>query len=223
MKQEEAPIMTLTAFVQDLEHEMLSVITALQANVDLLHDELVLDRMPADRFTIVNRAINRLVEDTTTLSAVSELARAPRSKQRLMLEGLMQEIAAETQMAFNTSQVSLSCNIASGTTVIGDAGSLKVMLTGLVLNVLYKCHKLETLTIVGSHSRNRVRLSFDSGQDMDDVVFKPWRLGDLRLVPMNGDGIGLSMVDAMAKLHDGQLSVSTLSDTRQGYRLIFKV
>lgn len=223
MKQEDTPIMTLAAFVQDLEHEMLSVITALQANVDLLHDELVLDRMPADRFTIVNRAINRLVEDTTTLSAVAELAQAPRSKQKLMLDGLMQEIAAETQTAFSTSQVSLFCNIASGTTMLGDAGPLKVMLTGLVLNVLYKCHKLDTMKIVGSYSKNLVSLSFDSGQDTDDAIFKPWRLGNLRAVPMNGDGIGLSMVDAMAKLHDGQLSVSTFSDDRQCYRLIFKV
>jgi signal transduction histidine kinase len=223
LKPEETPVTTLTAFVQDFEHEMLSVMTALQANVDLLRDELVLGRMPIDRFMIVYRAIDRLIEDTATLSAVSELANAPRSKQKLMLEELMQDIAAETQTVFNTSQVSLSCNIASGTTIIGNVVPLKVMLTGLVLSVLYKCHKLDTLKIVGSHSKNRVSLSFDSGQDTDDAIFKPWRLGNLRSVPMNGDGISLSMVDAMAKLHDGQLSVSTFSDERQGYRLIFKV
>lgn len=223
LQHEDPAITTLASFVLDVEHEMLSVITALQAHIALLRDEMVLNQIPLDRFTIINRAIDRLVEDTSILASVSELAQAPRSKQRPMLEGLMQEIAAETRSAFNTSQVSLSCNIDAGTTLIGDAESLKVMLTGIVLSVLSKCHKLETVKIVGLNYRNLVSLSFDSGQETNGAIFKPWRLGELRLVPMNGEGIGLSAVDAMARLHDGQLSVRTLADQRQGYKLVFKV
>src|SRR5690606_37957934 len=96
--------------------------------IDLLHDEQVRNNMPVDRFAVLNRSIARLIMDTTVLASVSELAQTPRSKQRQTLEQLVQEIADETQSAFSNSQVSLSCEIVKGTSLIGNAGSLKTMI-----------------------------------------------------------------------------------------------
>ncbi len=101
----ERSIDTLSAFVKDAEHDILSVITALQAHIDLLHEEQVRNHMSVDRFAILNRSIARIVTDATSLSSVSELAHAPRSKERVILDVLMQEIAAETRSAFSKSQV----------------------------------------------------------------------------------------------------------------------
>ena len=39
LQQEQRAIDTLTAFIRDAEHDVLSVVTSLQAHVDLLHDE----------------------------------------------------------------------------------------------------------------------------------------------------------------------------------------
>lgn len=214
---------TLTSFVRDTEHELLSVVTALQANIDLLYNEQLRNHLPVDRFSIVNRTITRLITDTNVLVSISELAKVPRSNQKQMLEGLMQEIAAETQLAFRNSQVSLTCDIAAGTTLIGQARSLKLMITGMLLAVLHECHKLEIVRIVGLTNKRRVSLSFDFGLESGEGVFKPWQLGQLRLMPLNGEGLSLSAVDAMARLHRGQLTVKTLSDQRHGYKLIFKI
>ena len=41
MSPEEMAMDTLTAFVRDAEHDSLAVVTALQAHIDLLHDEQV--------------------------------------------------------------------------------------------------------------------------------------------------------------------------------------
>src|SRR4029453_8993345 len=125
LKPEETAIYTLTAFVRDAEHDLLSVVTALQAHMDLLYFDLVNNHMPVDRIAVMNRSIARLISDTTVLASVSELALASRSTEKLMLDGLMQEIAEETRSAFSSTQVSLSYHIAKGTSLFGNASSLK--------------------------------------------------------------------------------------------------
>ena len=222
LEAEERAIDILTAFVRDTEHDVLSVATALQAHVDLLHDELVLNHIPVDRFAVLSRAIARVIADITVLASISELVQAPQSDQKPLLEQLMQEISEDTSSAFTKSQVSLSFDIAAGTTLIGNARQLKAMITDMVLAVLLTCHKLDTVRIVGRTHRKRVSLTFNTGLEAKEVAFKPWRLGELRLIPTNGEGISLAAVDAMARLHHGHLSMSTLSDQRHGYRLVFK-
>jgi signal transduction histidine kinase len=213
---------TLAAFVQDTEHELFTVITALQAHVDLLYGEQLSNHLPLERFTIVNRAIARIIRDTAILASITELAKLPQSKQKIMLEGLMQEIITETQLAFSNSEVSLTCKIAKGTTLIGNAAPLKTMITDMLLTVLDKCYKFETITIKGSTNKKRVSLSFVTGLEDSKSIFKPWQLGKLRLTPSNGEGISLSAVDAMARLQRGRLSMSTAPDQRHGYKLTFR-
>jgi signal transduction histidine kinase len=219
---EERAIDTLAAFVQDAEHDMLSVATALQAHIDLLHDEHVRNHMPADRFEVLNRNMARLVADMIDLASICEAAHTPRSRHKLMLQALMQEITAETRLAFSKSNVSLSCDIATGTTLTGDSDPVKSMITRVILSLLQKCQLLETVKIVGMTHNKRVSLSFSIGLEAAKDTFQSWRLGELRSMSTNGDGIGLSAVDAMARLHHGQLSVSTQPNERNGYKLTFK-
>ncbi|MBI5174012.1 MAG: HAMP domain-containing histidine kinase [Candidatus Melainabacteria bacterium] len=223
LEPEEKAIDTLTAFINDSEHELIAVITALQANVDLIYEEQRRNHLELDKFTKVNRTIARLTKDTKVLASVAELAKAARSNSKQTLAQLMKEIARDTKAAFASSQVTLNCNIAEGTNLIGQFGALKLMITGMLLAVLHKCKRLDTVTIVGLTSKRKVSLSFDTGIDTGEGVFTPWKLGQLRLTPMNGDGIGLSAVDAMARLHRGQLTVKTMADDRKVYRLLFKV
>ncbi len=218
---EDSAFDTLTAFVKDTEHELISVVTALQAHIDVLHDEQIRNQLPVERFAALDRAVTRIISDTNTLASVSEQAHKPLSTQKLTLEMLISEIVDETRSAFKKSQVTLSCNIAKGTTLIGNAGSMKSMIKGIVLTVLDKCHQTETLSIVGLTHKKCVSLSFGIGLETGDGEFTPWELGKLRLLPANGEGITMSTVDAMARLNHGNLSVRTSTDQRQGYRLRF--
>ncbi len=219
---ESKPMDTLAAFICDAEHDFLSVITALQAQVDLLYEEQVRNHMPVERFAILNRAIVRLISDASAIASLSRLAHAPRSKQRISVESLMKEVAAETRSAFVDSKVAFSFDIAGGTTLIGDAAPLKTMITDTVLVLLQKCKLLETLRVVGCTDQKNVALFFDISMKPNECIPSPWRLGELRLIPTNGEGIKLAAVDGMARLHGGELSVSTGPDKRSAYRLIFK-
>lgn len=219
---EEEAIDTLSSFVKDAEHEMLTVVTALQAHIDLLHNEQIANKLSVDRFAILNRTVDRLISDTSELVCVSELAHTPLAVTKLTLDELVHEIADETRSAFTESQVSLSCDIPKDTTLTGNAGSLKIMIKKIVLAVLHKCHAMETIKIVGLSKNERVSLSVDIGFEANRAEFTPWQLGKLRLFPCNGDGITLASVDAMARLYNGNLSMSTAPDQRHGFKLNFK-
>jgi hypothetical protein len=219
---EENALDTLAAYVRDYEHELLSVATALQGHVDLLSSETRNTISEKNRLAAVNRTINRIVKDANALLSVSELAMVPPSKQRHSLDSLIQQVVLDTKSAFLADQVALTFNIAKGMTLKGDFGPLKLMITAMFMAVLHRCHKFDTVQIEGVSSKRVVSLSFQSGRKAKDGSFAPWRLGELRLIPLNGDSIGLSTIDAMARLQNGRLSVWTKADHAQVYRLLFK-
>jgi hypothetical protein len=220
-QRDQQAIDTLAAFVRDAEYDVLSVVTALQAHVDLLHDEHERNNISVSRFIILNRAIARIATDITLLTAFSNHVRLAPSNQKQMIEGLMQEIAADTQAAFDISQVSLVWKIPKGTTLIGSAASLKVMITAVILAVLNTANELETVNVIGLVQNGQVSMSVDTAAGAPARVFERWQLGQLHLVPANGDAISLDAIEAMARIHNGQFSVSTSADQRHGYRLTF--
>lgn len=218
---QETAIETLSAFIRDSEHEMISTATALQAHIDLLHDEQVRNRLPVDRFDVLNHAIDRLIKDTGILATVAAEAELPVTRKRWSLKKLIQDVVEETSAALSISKVSLNFDVPENATVVGNDGLLKMMIKELVLVVLPTCHEMDTLNITGRSLHKRISLSFEIGSALNNREFLSWQLGSLRLIPTNGEGIMLSAVDAMAKLNNGYLSVRGSTDNRKGYRLTF--
>lgn len=214
-------IETLTAFVRDAEHEMLSVATALQSHVDLLQREQEGNLVSTKRFAVLNHVIARLVSDATILASVSELTRIPREQTKQNVARLMREIISETKSEFIASHVSLSCEIKSDVSLVGSTGALKMMFKETVLALLLECENLETIRVSGKADKKNLSVSFDTGTKNKSCKFEPWRLGKLRLVPINGETITLAAIDAVARLHQGQLSVKSLPNQRREYRLNF--
>lgn len=213
---------TITLLVRDTEHEFITIITALQAHIDLMQMEQSRNKLVTDRIAVLNRATARILKNTTALLAVSEEAQAPQSRRKVRLQMLMDEITADTILAFQKSKVALSCDIAAGTILAGRTSPVKLMIKSVVLAVLDKCHERETVQVVALKQKNRISLSVDTGSGADNGTFKPWNLGKLRLMPTNGEGIALAAVDAMARLHHGSLRVATRPDQRHRYKLVFQ-
>jgi len=214
---------TLAAFVRDTEHELISVATSLQAHLSLLKDENVRLNLPVDRFVILNRAVARIIRNTDILSAVSDQAQIPRSKQKVTVETLVTEVIEETRAAFAASRVSICYEIAKHTTLVANSVSLKLMIKEIILEILLHCKKLETLNIIGQRNDKNVSMSFDIDSKVAPGEFTSWQLGGLRLLPTSGEGITMSSIDAVARLYNGNLSVRTSADQRHGYKLNFKI
>ncbi len=211
----------LVAFVRDAEHEMLAVATSLQAQIDLIEKEQSESVDSAARFPALNRAVSRLVSDATILTSVSELTLLPRVKTRQNVETMMRDIATETRSKFANSEVYICCNIAPSIHVYGRTEAFKLMFKETVLALLLECEKLETIRISAKVVNKNVCLSFDTGTKDKLQKFEPWRLGKLRLHPINGEGISLAAIDAVARLNSGRLSVKSLPNRRHEYRLSF--
>lgn len=221
-KHQEKSIDTLTSFVQDIEHEVMSVLTVLQAQIDLLHEEQLKNDRPVDRFPGMNRSVSRLISDTYALASIAELAKLPRCKDKVDLGKLINEVVAETQLDFSRAQVTVSCAIPNNTVFTGNASSLKQMIKGLLIVSLQKCQAFDTVTVTAWTNKNSVVLSCDSRKGDMNSVFQPWRVGHLQSVPTNGDGIRLSAIDAMARMHHGELNICRTPDLQDAYKLVFE-
>ncbi len=200
---------------------MISATTALQAHLDLLHGEQLRNRLPVDRFDVLNHAVGRLIKDAGILATVASEAESPGARRRWSLKKLIQDVVEETSAALSISKVSLQFDIPENATVVGNDGLLKMMIKEIVLVILPTCRELETLNIIGLSLQKRISLSFEIGSVLNNREFLSWQLGSLRLLPTNGEGIMLSAVDAMAKLNNGFLSVRGSTDNRKGYKLTF--
>ena len=211
----------LAAFVRDAEHELKTVTTALQAHIDLLHHEQTKNHVSAERFKVLNRAVARLISDTNILASVTELTMTPGLNSKFKLDALIREITNETKLNFSAQGVLMTTNISSETSLHGSAAALKLMVKETVLALLQECTKLETMSITGKNDRKHVSLVFETGEKDNQGKFENWQLGKLRHSPANGEGISLAAVDAIARMHHGQLSVKTLANQRHEYRLLF--
>ncbi len=211
----------LAAFIHDAEHEMKTVITALQAHIDLWHHEQSLNYVSQERYGVLNRAVARLISDTNILAAVTELTTTPQVNTRIKLQGLIEEITDETRSNFREQDVFINANITSESSLNGSAIALKLMLKETVLALLQECKKKETISITGQTEKKGMSLIFETGADENHGKFEDWQLGKLRLNPSNGEGISLAAVDAIARMHRGQLAVKTSKNQRHEYRLLF--
>ncbi len=220
-KTDNQAIETLTSYIKDTEHDELTVITALKAHLDLMHDELRRNSQPLSRFAILNRSVMRLINDIESMASVSQQAIATQVNQKLLLEDLIKEVEASTQDELSEKEVTLSWNIKKGTFLMGNAIQMKHMLSEIIFNILHGCKRLDNINITGQEQKKCVSMTFSANPIPRETNYVPWRLGELRLIPANGDGIGLATVAAMARLQHGQLSITGFKTEKQVFKLIF--
>lgn len=213
----------LSAFIKDFVHELLAVITAMQANVDLLEEPGVKNSAANKRINIIKKSINRLLRDTRVLTDVFRLSGKSKGQKTVNLEKLIKEVTDETNKDFQDRNASLCSDIAKNVTFTGDPVCYKKMIREIVLAILSLSKNIKIVNLVASTSEKAVSIKFFDGESSDLGVFQPWRLGELRLTPTNGDGIMLSAVDAMARLNSGNLNIRNLPDLPRAFQLKFNV
>lgn len=212
----------LTDFIIDAEHELIAVVTALQAHIDLLEAGLTKTEDAPERFAAINRAVSRLLADTAALASISELTKQGHSKEKSSLCLLVNETMSEMQVPIRDAQVIVSCDIPETAKVTASSSSLKLMLKALLLEILHKCDKQGTLRISALRKSRSVSIAFDTGRGAKESNFHSWRLGELHMRPTNGEGIRLAAIAAMARINHGYLSVCNLTDLPDEYSLTFE-
>lgn len=202
------------SFVLDVSHELRTPLTALRGNIDvlLMDPELPagvraqLERMSAETSRLIRLAANLLLlgqADTGKLGVM-----APVELDLLCLEVVQQARSLKPS-------VRLRLGDEDQVTVLGDRDLLKQLLLNLVENGLTYTPPGGRVTLSLSREADHAAIEVrDSGvgiapDDLPHVFERFYRVESSRRRATGGAGVGLAIVDWVARLHGGAVSVAS--------------
>ena len=156
-----------------------------------------------------------------SLLHIAQIGSDPRHAQRVRvdLSELLETLAEVYQPKFEAHGQQLHCEIAPGLAVAGDRDLLGRMFANLLENAGRHCPRGAKIELLAQCSAEGVRVIVaDDGPGIPEAererVFRRlYRLERSRTSP--GSGLGLALVEAIARMHDAQIE---LADNRPGLR-----
>lgn len=209
-------------FLQNLGHEIRTPLNAVSGFADLLAVALTADdhRRMAETIRTNAQGLVRLITDVLDLARLEEgrleLTTAPFSL-GLLADGAVSGVAAGA--AAKGLPVRVQWNAPASAIIIGDGPRLRQMLQHLLANAVKFTERGEVVLEIGLEPVSadeavlitRVR---DTGPgiapEVMPTMFEPFRQGDESITRRyGGAGLGLAIVDALARRMDGDVHVET--------------
>ena len=202
-------------FITDASHELRTPLTTIRGYAELYRQGAASDMgMLMSRIESEARRMGVLVEDLLLLARVD--AQRPLEKRRVDLLILASDAVHDARAMAPTRPISLEVLEGPGTPeVMGDEARLRQVLGNLVANALQ--HTPESAPVVlrvGTAGTDAVLEVQDAGPGMSAAdarrVFERFYRADAsRTRASGGAGLGLSIVDSLARAHGGRVSVTT--------------
>lgn len=157
----------------------------------------------------VNERHERLIDGLLTLAGSEQ---APVDPVRVDLADIAAHVAA--QFADEASEAEVAVEVANAPgVVVGDAALLERLVANLVANGIRHNHPGGTLAITTGTVERRGRIAVSNTGSVVaayevDALFQPFRRGEGRdrVESVRGIGLGLSIVDSIARVHHGALT-----------------
>lgn len=203
-------------FITDAGHEIKTPLSIISANADVLE----LQSGPSEWLDSIHgqvRRLNKLVGDLLTLSKMDESGPAP-TPVRLDMSETVREAAEPFFALAETNGKKLTLDISPEVRIHGNAELLR-KLVGILLDnaVKYAAAQTEirlTLQEAGRYARLCIRNACDAVPegDLRRLFDRFYRADRSRSRQTGGYGIGLSIADAIVRLHKGKISAHTEDD-----------
>jgi signal transduction histidine kinase len=219
----ENSFLILRQFMSDAGHELATPVSIIKANVESLEAELkeekALNESSASRLQVLLRAADRmgyLVHDLSFLSKTENPNLKP-AKEVVTLEKIVGPIVEEFSELFKEKNIELSyaCKSWQPMAIVGNADSLKRMMTNLLQNALrYTDAGGKVIVSLTSEGNNAVLTVADTGigipeESLPHVFERFFRVEQSRSRASGGSGLGLAIVRAIAEAHNGQVTVKS--------------
>lgn len=221
----------LKQFTADASHELRSPLTAIKTSIDVIlkHPERIHPK-DARKLSAIASATNqmiRLVEDLLLLARSTAInpALSLVELKPILLDKVLQDLIALLEPQAQSRKIALKSSLTAGLIVLGDTSKLNRLFSNLLENALQYTPQggMVALTLVRVNRFVVVTIE-DTGMGIAPerlkLVFQRfWRADRARSYRLGGQGLGLSIAQAIAQQHDGEITVSS----KEGVGSCFRV
>jgi two-component system phosphate regulon sensor histidine kinase PhoR len=205
-------------FLSNISHELRTPLTSILAFVETLEDGGLDDRENNHRFLAVIRRnaerMKMLIDDISELSMI-ESGRVNIDVRQVKLAPAVTEVMTALSSKAGERSITLENKIPDGVTIGVDSVRLEQMLTNLIDNAIKFNRQDGTVTVTHQSSPGNDLISVrDTGEGIlpehvGRIFERFYRADRARTREIGGTGLGLAIVKHLARLHGGEVSVTS--------------
>ena len=205
-------------FLSNISHELRTPLTSILAFVETLEDGAIKDEENNQRFLGVIRKnaqrMHRLIDDILELSSI-ESGKITLELKKINLAALVEEVFTVLSSKAKERRIKLKNEVSKDVFVFADVVRLEQMLTNLIDNAVKFNAERESVTVsfAEKDEKNIISVS-DTGEGISNehlqrIFERFYRTDRARSREIGGTGLGLAIVKHLARLHGGEVSVTS--------------
>ncbi len=206
-------------FLSNVSHELRTPLTSILAFVETLEDGAINDEENNQRFLGVIRKnaqrMHHLIDDILELSFIESggIALSPKP---VNLHALTEEVFTNLSGKAKEFRIKLKNEVPKETSVFADAVRLEQMLTNLIDNAVKFNQKAGSVTVEFESKDETDIISIGdtgegiSAEHLQRIFERFYRTDRARSREIGGTGLGLAIVKHLARLHGGEVSVTSV-------------
>lgn len=206
----------------DVAHDLRTPLNRLRILIETATDKAERGQPVADDLNAALVESDTINETFAALLRIAQIEGGARREKFAVLDlgDVLDSLAEVYREVAEDAGMTLTCHVAGLAPVIGDRELLTQMFANLIENAIRHCPAETKIDCTVASAGGRVVATFtDTGpgippQARDLVLRRLYRLEQSRTTP--GSGLGLSLVKAIADLHEAEL---TLTDAQPGLRV----
>jgi len=208
----------------DVAHDLRTPLTRLRQDLEFALE----DSRGEDQADLIDRSIAQIDEILATFTSLLRISQiesgsADRRFTPLDLSGLFRDLCETFETVAEDSDKTLSGDISDGLMFSGEKNLLRQMIVNLIENAIQHTPAGSRITVeLARNGAGTTAVIADDGPGIPDwarekIFGRFFRLDESRKTP--GNGLGLSLVAAIAKYHDIALEVT---DSQPGLRILMR-
>jgi two-component system phosphate regulon sensor histidine kinase PhoR len=205
-------------FLSNISHELRTPLTSILAFVETLEDGAIDDAENNQHFLAVIRKnaqrMHRLIDDILELSSI-ESGKIRLDVKKVNLFALVEEVFTNVSTKARERRIKLTNQISQNTFIFADAVRLEQMLTNLIDNAVKFNSENGSVTVSRLQNESKDVISVAdtgegiSGEHLQRIFERFYRADRARSREIGGTGLGLAIVKHLARLHGGEVSVTS--------------